>query len=295
MMKKIITIILMILLCACSGTLKWDNVQEKYAELSDSVENIAANAEEFTRSDYSKLLNELSDGVEALQSGISKDDTETVDSLYETAVKLEKVAALFSNDSSAQLTLLAGAVKDLVVAAYNKTDGFEDLRNGVTEQIDTIKVWGDDMWSSVEILPLISWEDVKESYEELAKEVISGMPKKKEITEEQLATLKNFIVENYNQISKGVTEEKQGIAKELYSAAVQLQELTNKMKGDAAAKVNQFATHALEYIMNAYGVPIEDETYDFLNEVDSAAKWTLSLWNEIVARLQRDDLYDHGH
>ena len=292
-MKKIMIIILTIVLCACSSALKWDDVQDRYAQLSESVENIAQDATEFTKKDYEGLLDELSEDVQAIQTGISKDDTAAADALYETAVKLEKVAALFSNDSSAQLTLLSQAVKDLVVAAYNKSDGFEDLRNDVTDKITTIRSWGDDMWRPIEIRPLIKWEEVKDAYDALSEEVLNNLTKKKEVTEEQLVTLKNYITDNYAKIKDGVTQENEEYAKGLYSAALQLQEYTNKMKGDAAAKVNQFATHALEFIMNAYGEPIEDETYDFLNEVDSATKWTLSLWNEIVARLQKENLYDH--
>ena len=149
------------------------------------------------------------------------------------------------------------------------------------------------MWRPIEIRPLIKWEEVKDAYDALSEEVLNNLTKKKEVTEEQLVTLKNYITDNYAKIKDGVTQENEEYAKGLYSAALQLQEYTNKMKGDAAAKVNQFATHALEFIMNAYGEPIEDETYDFLNEVDSATKWTLSLWNEIVARLQKENLYDH--
>ena len=292
-MKKIMIIILTIVLCACSSALKWDDVQDRYAQLSESVENIAQDATEFTKKDYEGLLDELSEDVQAIQTGISKDDTAAADALYETAVKLEKIAALFSNDSSAQLTLLSQAVKDLVVAAYNKSDGFEDLRNDVTDKIAAIRSWGDDMWRPIEIRPLIKWEEVKDAYDALSEEVLNNLTKKKEVTEEQLVTLKNYITDNYAKIKDGVTQENEEYAKGLYSAALQLQEYTNKMKGDAAAKVNQFATHALEFIMNAYGEPIEDETYDFLNEVDSATKWTLSLWNEIVARLQKENLYDH--
>ena len=294
-MKKIISIMLMILLCACSSSLKWEDVQDKYTEMEATVENVAEKAEEFTRKDYEGLLADIEEGVDALQTGIAKDDTATADALYETAVKLEKVSALFSSDSSAQLELLAESVKELVVLAYNKTDGFEDLRNGIKEKLSDIRGWSDDMWASVEKRKLIKWEDVMDSYEELAKDVIANMTKKKEVTEAQFADWKNFIVDNYEQIENGVTEDKQEIAQELYSAALLLQEYTNKMKGDAGPKVNAFATHAIEYVMNAYGQPIEDETYDFLNEVESARKWTLSLWNEVVARLQQDDLYDHSH
>ncbi|MBR4462059.1 MAG: hypothetical protein IKS51_05735 [Erysipelotrichaceae bacterium] len=293
-MKKIMAILLAILLCACSNSLKWEDVQEKYAEMEATAENLVEQAEEFTRKDYQSLLDEIEEGVDALQAGIAKDDTATADALYETAVKLEKISTLFSNDSSSQLELLAESVKELVVLAYNKTDGFEDLRNGIKEKLNAIGNWSDDMWASVEKRKLIRWEDVMESYDEFAKEVVANMTKKKEVTEEQLVTLKNYIVDHYEELRYGVTEDKQEAAQELYSAALQLQEYTNKMKGDAGPKVNAFATHAIEYIMNAYGVPIEDETYDFLNEAESARKWTLSLWNEVVARLQREDLYDHS-
>jgi hypothetical protein len=294
-MKKIILILLTILLCSCSGSLKWEDVQDKYTEMETTVENIAETAEEFTKADYQNLLKDIELGVDALQTGIAKDDTATADALYETAIKLEKISALFSSDSSAQLELLAESVKELVVLAYNKTDGFEDLRNGIKEKLSDIGNWSDDMWTSVEKHKLIKWEDVAEDYEAFAKDVIANMTKKKEVTEDQLVTWKNYIVDHYEEISYGVTEDKQKVAQELYSAALLLQEYTNKMKGDAGPKVNAFATHAIEYIMNAYGQPIEDETYDFLNEVQSARKWTLSLWNEVVARLQREDLYDHSN
>ncbi len=293
-MKKIMIILLTILLCACSNSLKWEDVQDKYTEMENSVVNLAEQSEEFLKKDYEVLLKDIDQNLEELQSGVSKDDTAAADALYETAIKLDKIASLFSNDSSAQLTLLAQGIKDLVVLAYEKTDGFSEMRNGIKEKVNEILNWSDEMWAPVEKRALLKWEDVAETYDEFAKEVIANMTKKKEVTEDQLVTWKNYIVDHYEEIGYGVTEDKQEVARELYSAALLLQEYTNKMKGDAGPKVNAFATHAIEYIMNAYGVPIEDETYDFLNEVESARKWTLSLWNEVVARLQREDLYDHS-
>ena len=292
-MKKIMIILLTILLCACSNSLKWEDVQDKYTEMENSVVNLAEQSEEFLKKDYEVLLKDIDQNLEELQSGVSKDDTAAADTLYETAIKLDKIASLFSNDSSAQLTLLAQGIKDLVILAYGKTDGFIEMRNGIKEKVNEILNWSDEMWAPVEKRALLKWEDVAESYDEFAKEIIANMTKKKEVTEDQLVMLKNDITDNYVKIKDGVTKENEEYAKILYKAGLLLQEYTDKMKGDAAAKVNALATHTIEFVMNGYGVPIEDETYDFFNEAESARKWTLSLWNEVVARLAREDLYDH--
>lgn len=291
-MKKIIVIMMALMLCACSSGLKWDDVQDKYAAMAESVENIAESAKEFTKKDYTALLEEISSGIEAIQPGVGKNDTAAVDALYESALKLEKIVSAFSNDSSSQLSGLVQTVKDLVTAAYNKSEGFEDMRTDAKGRLETIMNWTDEMWLPVEKHATIAWDDVKESYEAFAKEVIANMTRNRDVTEQQLVELKDFITENYEGIMYGVTEKNEDLAKELYSAALQLQEYTKDMNGEAAEKVNEFATHAIQYIMNAYGVKIEDETYDFLNEAENAKKWTLSLWNEIVARLAQDNLYE---
>ena len=85
----------------------------------------------------------------------------------------------------------------------------------------------------------------------------------------------------------GVKENNQQPAYDIYKAAYKLQAYTQNIDAESAIKVNDFAIHAMEYVQKAYGKQIDDSGYDFLDEIESAKKWPLSLWSELTALMKK--------
>ncbi|MBO4919272.1 MAG: hypothetical protein J5365_03855 [Erysipelotrichaceae bacterium] len=287
-MKKILILLCVIMLVACSSKgLSWNDVKDRYDELSQTIENAADLSDTFLQDDYKKILNSALDSIEQLKSGVSKDDEQTAENLYKIAEGLEKITGLFSSDSSGQLALLAEEIKELVAAAYDKAPDFEQLKEKVRNDIDAILNWSSQQWLSVEKRQTLKWEDVADDYDVLYEDTVRSLKRARDVTEEDLIELKDVILNNYEQILYGIDKEKRETADQIYAAAVSLKEYTEDLKGNAAEKVNRFAGQAIEYVESVYGKTVEDPDFDFLKEVESAGKWTLSLFNEITTQMKR--------
>ncbi len=286
-MKKFISLSIILLLCACSGGLAWDDVKDRYSQIQDSAAGFAQDAKSFLKSDYVKLLDQLEGSVNTLKAGIGKDDTGTADSLYELAAKLDQIASLFKGNQAQQLVTIAGDAKDLVVAAYEKSGDFDSLKTKVLEGIGSVREWADDQWASVEKKERISWESVEADYEAMSEEVIEEMPSRRKVTEIELEQLNEYITGHYEDIMDGVTADNEKIAREIYSAGLQLSEYTDGVEGDTPEKVYDFGMQTMQYVIACHGGPVTLENYSFLDQVQSARKWSLSLWNELTALLKK--------
>lgn len=287
-MKKILILLCVIMLCACSSKgLSWDDVKNRYEQLSETVENAADLSDSFLQDDYKKILNSALNSVDELKSGVSKDDEQTAEDLFTIAEGLEKITGLFSSDSSRQLALIAGEIKELVMAAYNKSPEFEQLKEKIRNDISAVLNWTKKQWLSVEKRQTLKWDDVAGDYDTLYENTVSDLKRFRDVTEEDLIELKDIILNNYELIAYGVDADNKDTADEIYAAAVSLKEYTEGLKGNAAEKVNRFACQAIEYVEVSYGKPVEDPDYDFLKEVESTNKWTLSMFNEITTQMKR--------
>ena len=287
-MKKILILFCVIMLGACSSKgLSWDDVKARYDELSDTVENIADKSDTFLQDDYKKILNSALESVEDLRSGIEKGNEQKAEDLFKIAEGLEKITDLFSSDSSRQLAFVAGEIKELIAAAYDKSPEFEQLKEKIRNDIAAILEWSSVQWLSVEKRQTLKWEDVADDYDALYKETIKGLKKFRTVTEEDLIELKDVILDNYELIAYGIDDDNRETADEIYAAAVSLKEYTEDLKGNAAEKVNRFAAQAVDYVEAAYGKTVDDPDYDFLKEVENTGKWTLSMFNEITTQMKR--------
>lgn len=287
-MKKILILLCVIMLGACSSKgLSWDDVKARYGELSETVENIADKSDTFLQGDYKMILNNALESIENLNSGVEKDNEQTAEDLYKIAEGLEKITSLFSSDSSRQLAFVAGEIKELVTAAYDKSPEFDQLKEKIKNDLAEIMDWSSIQWLSVEKRQTLKWEDVADDYDALYKETVKGLKKFRTVTEDDLIELKDTILNNYELIAYGVDNENRETADEIYAAAVSLKEYTEDLKGNAAEKVNRFANQAIEYVEAAYGKTVEDSDYDFLKEVENTGKWTLSMFNEITTQMKR--------
>ena len=287
-MKKILILLCVAMLGACSSKgLSWDDVKSRYDELSETIENAADLSDTFLKEDYEKILNSALQSVDDLKSGVDKDDEQTAEDLFRIAEGLEKITSLFSSDSSRQLAFVAGELKELVTAAYNKSPEFEQLKEKIRSDITSILEWSQTQWLSVEKRQTLKWEDVADDYDVLYKDTVKGLKKFRTVTEEDLIELKDVILNNYELIAFGIDEDSRETADQIYAAAVSLKEYTSDLKGNAPEKVNRFAVQAIEYVEAAYGKSIEDPDFDFLKEVENAGKWTLSTFNQITTQMKR--------
>ncbi|MBR4421428.1 MAG: hypothetical protein IKS69_02735, partial [Erysipelotrichaceae bacterium] len=262
-------------------------VKDRYDALNDSVENKAEIYDTFLKNDYMNILNEVSSQIEDFDTGITKDDADKAEKLYSIAIGLEKIASLFSTDSSQQMMLLAEQIKQLVVAAFNKSNDFKDLKVSIQEKITEISSWESDQWKEIEKRKKIGWDTVSEHYEELLEEVEETLTRRWDITESELEELKDLILARYEEIGNGVDESNQEAADALYVAGWKLKEYTEDLDGDAAEKVFQLGKQTMEYVQQAYGKTIDDPDYDFPSQIRAAGKWTLSLLNEVTTKMKQ--------
>ncbi|MBQ6478804.1 MAG: hypothetical protein IJI44_05475 [Erysipelotrichaceae bacterium] len=287
-MKKILILLCVTVLCACSAkTLSWDDVKKHYDELGETIENAAEQSKTFLQDDYKKILNNALKQIDDLKSGIGKEEEQTAEDLYKIAEGLEKITSLFSTDSSLQLSALAGEIKELVIAAYNRSPEFEELKEKIRNDIASVLNWTKQQWTSVEKRQTLKWEEVADDYTVLYEDTVREMKRARDVTEEDLIALKDIILDNYELIAYGVDDETKEAADQIYAAAVSLKEYTEDLGGNGAQRVNRFATQAIEYVEVSYGKTIEDPDYDFLKEVENSGKWTLSLFNEITTQMKR--------
>ena len=283
-MKRILTIFIVLMLCACSGGISWNDVKDKY---SDFEQNYTDYPESITKDDYLHLFDQLESNIELLKAGVKKDDTQIADTIYQTAVKLESFASIVNSINAVTIQDLANKTKQLVEAAYNKDKNFDDLKTTLLEEYKTVRDSDENFWSSLVKKANISWNSVEETYNSLAEETIANMQSRRTVTELELEELNNIIGAYYKNIQDGVNEDNQDKAKEIYLAGLQLSEYTEDVEGEIPEKVHDYGLQAMQYVIDCYGGPVTLENYDFVNIVEAAQKWPLSLWNELTAILKK--------
>lgn len=290
-MKKIvlITMSILILLSGCTEKIKWEDVENTYKEAEKEVKN-NINTEVISSQDYKGLLTELNDYLEDVEFSQDQDNQDLLKRTYKAAEYIEIFASLFEGSSSEKLLLLVRDVKNLVKSVYGgEKDDFNSLKGKIQSNINEISSWADDEWSSVEKKAKLLWDDVEEEFNQVEEDAEASMIAFNKLAEYDLEELKHTIIDNYQLIKDGVTEDTNEIAKQMYSAALQLKEYTRKIYSEDADKVYEFAKHTISYIQEAYGKVLQDDeklTQSFEIDVDNATKWTQSTWNEITKELK---------
>ena len=176
------------------------------------------------------------------------------------------------------------------MAIYDgKKDDFNALKQNVLDGIDNIQNWADEQWNTVEKKARLTWDSVMEQIENVEQDAKDSLTSLSTLAETELEEYKHTIIDNYELIKDGITEDTNEIAKQMYEAAVKLEAYTRKISNDEAKKVEEFAKHAQSYIKQCYGKILDDEeklTQDFIDDVAGAKKWTQSTWNEITKDLK---------
>lgn len=291
MKKAIISLFsILLILTGCGNKISWQDVQETYINASEEVKDIAENIEEITEADYQALLVELKDYVGDAEYSQDQDNQDLLKRTYKVAQYFESFASLFDGNCAQQLLSLSGAVKKLCVAVYDgKKDEFNEIKQNILEQIDEIQTWAKDQWETVEKKARLSWDSVVEQIETVEQNAKDSLTSLSKLAEAELDQYKHTIIDNYELIKDGITEETNDIAKQMYEAAIKLEAYTKKISNEESEKVKEFAKHAQSFIKQCYGKVLDEEealVQDFADDVASAKKWTQSTWNEITKDLK---------
>ena len=291
MKKAIISLFsILLILTGCGNKISWQDVQETYINASEEVKDIAEKIEEITEADYQALLVELKDYVTDAEYSQDQDNQDLLKRTYKVAQYFESFASLFDGNCAQQLLSLSGAVKKLCVAVYDgKKDEFNEIKQNILEQIDEIQTWAKDQWETVEKKARLSWDSVVEQIETVEQNAKDSLTSLSKLAEAELDQYKHTIIDNYELIKDGITEETNDIAKQMYEAAIKLEAYTKKISNEESEKVKEFAKHAQSFIKQCYGKVLDEEealVQDFADDVASAKKWTQSTWNEITKDLK---------
>ena len=291
MKKAIISLFsILLILTGCGNKISWQDVQETYINASEEVKDIAENIEEITEADYQALLVELKDYVGDAEYSQDQDNQDLLKRTYKVAQYFESFASLFDGNCAQQLLSLSGAVKKLCVAVYDgKKDEFNEIKQNILEQIDEIQTWAKGQWETVEKKARLSWDSVVEQIETVEQNAKDSLTSLSKLAEAELDQYKHTIIDNYELIKDGITEETNDIAKQMYEAAIKLEAYTKKISNEESEKVKEFAKHAQSFIKQCYGKALDEEealVQDFADDVASAKKWTQSTWNEITKDLK---------
>lgn len=275
-------------LSGCSSTMSWADVESKYASLQDTIENPVEASGTFLSYDYIELLQRVQTNLENFSAGIKKNDTELADSLYEDAIKLEKVVSLSNSENASFLSKLADKVKKLVIAAYDKSSDFDGIKYEINADIDEVSLWSKEDWNTVEQKARIKWNTVEADFLSLAEDTIEELVDPEDVYEYEIEEYKDIIINNCKKIENGVTEDTLQAAIDMYTSAVALKEYTEDVEGDAAKTINTFANQTIEYVKECFGEKPTDPEYDFPKQIEIANKWTLSTLNELTMMMRKD-------
>lgn len=290
-MKKLIITILssLLLLSGCGEKVTWEEIQNVYKDVENQVKNNIS-IDVVSENDYKELVTKINDYIGQISYSQSDENQDKLTKIYNAAEYLELFASLFDGNAAHTLLSLASNSKGLVKSIYDgNKDEYESLKAKIDEQIIEIENWTKDEWSTVEKKAKLAWKDVESQIESLQEEAKDNLKTFSEVAETDLEELKHAIIDNYQLIKDGVTEDTDAIAKKMYEAALQLKEYTRYINSDSADEVWQFAKDTIAYVEERYGKILSEEEKPKLNyedEANAASKWTQSIWNEITKDLK---------
>ncbi|MCR4633027.1 MAG: hypothetical protein K5648_02750 [Erysipelotrichaceae bacterium] len=285
-MKKILTLsLILIFLSGCGAkTLSWQDAQTKYDEAYQQTVETANAYDSYSIDEFKQLTDKVLADASQVTAGVKEEDEEGLLSLYKDAVFLQQLASSSNSVQSNTLNLLCEDVITLIEAAYEKGK-LDDLKTSIASRQEEIESWSDEDWRLVEKKRTLHWKDVESHYETLESETIDALPRASQLSETDLEGYKNTILNNYPLIQDGVLEENMANADAVYEAGVALRYYMEDLEGEDAKKVYDLGNQAIEYVKICFGETVDDPDYDFLKIAQSAEKWTLSLWNELIKLL----------
>ena len=284
-MKKILPIILLLLLAGCSKTISYEDVRTSYDEAYAAAINEASAYENYSISQFQDLTSTVVTKLKDLENKMNEENSQKALSLYRDTILLEQLSSRSNSLQSRELSEFCTKIEELIPKAYDKDDAFAREKESLLSEGENILTWTEEDWRLVEIRKKILWNEVSSSYEAMEEELKASFPDAQEMQETDLEHYKNIILASYMEIKDGIDETNRQCADEIYSSAYALKYYTEDLESNSAIRVTTFADQAMKYVMESYGVSIEDPDYDFFREAENASKFTLSMWNEIIKEL----------
>lgn len=290
-MKKVILVIMCVfLLTGCQKKLTWQDVEDSYKQVEQEVKNNVDQKDIILKEDYQELIDELDSCITNVEFSQKEENQNILRNAYKTSQYIGLLASLFDGNCAQQLIALSLDGKALSKSIYeNNKDDFNNLKDKVLSEINEITNWNDEQWRTVEKKAKILWNNVETKFDEIAQEAKDNITEYGEVAENELDTLKHTIIDNYDLVKDGITEDTNQIAQDMYIAAIKLEQYTRRIYGEASDIVWNFAKDTQSFIKECYGKVLdEDEAYKdiYTSEIEDAKTWTQSIWNEITTNLK---------
>lgn len=291
-MKKVILVIIMcvFLLTGCQKKLTWQDVEDSYKQVEQEVKNNVDQKDIILKEDYQELIDELDSCITNVEFSQKEENQNILRNAYKTSQYIGLLASLFDGNCAQQLIALSLDGKALSKSIYeNNKDDFNNLKDKVLSEINEITNWNDEQWRTVEKKAKILWNNVETKFDEIAQEAKDNITEYGEVAENELDTLKHTIIDNYDLVKDGITEDTNQIAQDMYIAAIKLEQYTRRIYGEASDIVWNFAKDTQSFIKECYGKVLdENEEYKdiYTSEIEDAKTWTQSIWNEITTNLK---------
>ena len=299
-MKKTITLLLAMLmvLSACGKTeMLFQEVKDEYDTIASSIENGLENGGTMLNEDYLNAISQIASKYEDIKKGISDKNIDAAQEIYGLAHKLEYVANLFDSDIAKTIASFAASAKTMIEAAYDDVDAdFETSKKDFEAKLEEVQNLAAEDFDEIQKKAKLTWNEVEDQFSEIEETALNDLTALKELDSYELEELKHDIIDNYDAIKDGVTEDGLEAAKKMYYAAIRLKAYMEDVGIEESEAVSTFADKTINYVKCAlFNVEGDAATInkEFEDGVASAKKWTQSTWNKITTEIGISYFYNY--
>lgn len=283
-MKKTITILLLLLLCACTNkkpTLS--DIEKKYINLKEDVKIRTTSFESYLKNDYLNALSDLDISLTKLSKNDSSENIIILDKIIQLIHQMYVVSMEYDEDISALISNLDSLASNLVKITFEgSNEQFVNIKSDMSSISNELKQASDKDWSKVEKKHMASFSGV--TYNEVENNALNELIDIYDLRDYELIDLTAFIIDNYECIRYGVSDFYEDRAEEIYAVATKLEAYVKNLEIDEAIQVCNFAVSAKTYVKSRYAKTIDDTL--FIEDVEIAKKWPQSIFNTIVTELK---------
>lgn len=282
----------LLVLCACGNKAPtWEKVQGEYGSLKQEAIKITENSETFFKEDYLNAITELKELVTNLEQTTEEEEIEPLKKIYKLTYSIETISSKYSGQAATKINNVAKIIDALIEANYDATqEEFDAIKIDALNKLAELDELSNKQWAEIEKKELLKWEDVADTYEEIASQAISEMTDPKEVTEAELDVLKNDIIDKYEDIAYGITIFNEDSAKDIYADAAVLEAYARRTTTEQGKTVRYFALDTMSYVKQCFGKVLDESEaleQDYPLSIEAAKKWTQSVWNYITAELKK--------
>lgn len=130
-----------------------------------------------------------------------------------------------------------------------------------------------------------SWDEVKDDYEAIELEAKREVGKMNDITLDDIKSLENTIEQKYQNIKNGINDETEDDAKELYKAAIKIEEISKRNNKNVNHELITLSQDSKSLIKHYYGEANDDFTNvknSFESGIENIKNYTEDKWQEFL-------------